>query len=141
MRDNIAHLRSVFSSKLTESDDSDLRPVSSWDNSHYYSLDFFISLLWSDKRNWQKSNLSKFNSWSERKEQRMENSDISYLGRTVMADILNWIFLTSEMAANVCKSKKVESSLNSNNLFSNKYPIKMFDLTKWLSATVFTYFF
>ena len=28
------------------------------------------------------------------------------------------------------KVKNVESSLNFNNLFSNKYPINMFDLTK-----------
>ena len=38
--------------------------------------------------------------------------------------------ITSQMAAFVHKSKNVESSLNLNNLLSNKYPISMFDLTK-----------
>ena len=70
----------------------------------------------------------------ERKEQRGENSDIFYMGRTARADILGWIFLgsqkTSQMAACVFKNKNVESSLNFNNLFSNKYPINVFDLTK-----------
>ena len=71
----------------------------------------------------------------ERKEQRGDNSDFFFnLGRTVKADILDRIFLgsqkTSQMAAYVPKSKNVESSLNFNNLFSNKYPINMFDLTK-----------
>ena len=37
---------------------------------------------------------------------------------------------SSQMAAFVCKSKNVESSLNLNNLLSNKYPISMFDLGK-----------
>ena len=45
------------------------------------------------------------------------------------------------MAAFVHKSKNIESSLNLNNLLANKYPIIMFDLTKWLIAIVFAYFF
>ena len=45
------------------------------------------------------------------------------------------------MAAFVYKSKNVESSLNLNNLLSNKYPISTFYLTKLLIASVFTYFF
>ena len=53
---------------------------------------------------------------------------------TDMADIFGRIFLgskiSSQMTAFVHKSKNVESSLNLNNLLSNKYPISMFDLTK-----------
>ena len=37
---------------------------------------------------------------------------------------------SSQMAAFVCKSKTVESSLNLNNLLLNKYPISMFGLSK-----------
>ena len=44
------------------------------------------------------------------------------------------------MAAYVCKSKNVESSLDVNNIFSNKYTVGMFDLTKLLIAMVLTYF-
>ena len=68
---------------------------------------------------------------AESKEQRGKNSDFLFLGRTVRADILGKIFLgsqkSSQMAAFVHKSKNVESSLNLNNLLSNKYPISMFD--------------
>ena len=71
---------------------------------------------------------------AESKEQRGKNSDFLFLGRTVRADILGKIFLgsqkSSQMAAFVHKSKNVESSLNLNNLLSNKYPISMFNLTK-----------
>ena len=81
------------------------------------------------------------------REERTERGQLRFffnLGRTVRADILDQIFLgsqkTSQMAAYVPKSKNVESSLNFNNLFSNKYPNNMFDLTKWLIAIVFTYF-
>jgi hypothetical protein len=53
---------------------------------------------------------------------------------TVRADILGQTFLgsqkSSQMAAYICKSKNEESSVDINNLSSNKYPISMFDITK-----------
>ena len=68
---------------------------------------------------------------AESKEQRGESSDFLFLSRTVRADIFGRIFLgsqkSSQMAAFVHKSKNVESSLNLNNLLSNKYPISMFN--------------
>jgi hypothetical protein len=70
----------------------------------------------------------------QRVKNREGKTQIFFLGWTVRADILGRIFLgsqkTSQMAAYVCKSKNVESSLNFNNLFSSKYPINMLDLTK-----------
>ena len=57
-----------------------------------------------------------------------------HLGRTFRADTFSWVFLgsqkLSQMAACVCKSKNEESSVDINNLMSNKYPISMFDITK-----------
>jgi hypothetical protein len=82
---------------------------------------------------------------SEGKEQRGENSDFLFLGRTVRADIFGRIFLrsqnSSQMAEFEFKSKNVESSVNIMNLLSNKYPISMFDLKRRLIATVFAYLF
>ena len=53
------------------------------------------------------------------------NSDICLLGRTVRADTFGRIFLgsqkLSQMAAYVGKSKNEESSVNINNILSNKY--------------------
>ena len=60
---------------------------------------------------------------------RVANSDICLLGRKIRADIFG-SQKTSQMAASVRKRKNEESSVNINNLFSNKYPISMFDLTK-----------
>ena len=62
----------------------------------------------------------KYNFDPERKEQKGENSDFFVFGpnsrgRQFWPDILG---------------NNVESSLNLNNLLSNKYPISMFDLTK-----------
>ena len=72
----------------------------------------------------------------ESKEQRGENSDFLFLGRTVRADIFGRLILgsqkSSQMAAYAWKSKNVESAVNINNLLSNKYPIIMLDLTKLL---------
>ena len=58
--------------------------------------------------------------FTESKEQRGENSDFLFLGRTVWADIFGRIFLGSQnfsqMAAYEFKSKNLESSVNINNL-------------------------
>ena len=74
------------------------------------------------------------------REERKERGQLRFflnLGRTVRADILDQIFLgsqkTSQMAAYVPKSKNVESSLNFNNLFSNKYPITGSSCLMWIS--------
>jgi len=81
----------------------------------------------------------------ESKEERGENSDFLILGKTVIEDIFGRIFVgsqkSSQMAAFVHESKNVESSVNIKNLLSDKYPISMFDLTKWLIAIVFAYLF
>ena len=62
------------------------------------------------------------------------NLEFFLLGRTVRADIFGRIFLGSQkfsqMAAYVCKSENVESSVTINNILSNKHSISMFDLSK-----------
>ena len=64
--------------------------------------------------------LSAYTVKSESKEQRGENSDFLFLGRTVWADIYGRIFLgsknSSQMAAYEFKSKNLESSVNISNL-------------------------
>jgi hypothetical protein len=67
---------------------------------------------------------------AESKEQRGENSDFLFLGRTVRADIFGWIFLVKIPHRWQHMSKNVESSVNIINLLSNKYPISMFDIKR-----------
>ena len=77
----------------------------------------------------------------ESKEQRGENSDFLFLGRTVRADIFGRIFLVKIPHRWQHMSKNVESSVNIINLLSNKYPISMFDIKRWIIATVSAYLF
>ena len=73
---------------------------------------------------------------AESKEQRGENSDFLFLGRTVRADIFGRWFLdsqkSSQMAPDAVKSRNEESFVDIKNLFS------MFDITKLLKTKMFT---
>ena len=101
---------------------------------------------WTGKGSFSAGKLKWYTQCHQRVRNREEKTQtFFYLGQTVRADTFGRIYLgsqkSSQMAAYVHKSKNKDSSLNVNNLLSNKYPISKFDLTEWLIAIVFTYFF